>query len=154
MDIELSLETKALVTILRHITIVQKRLQLFIAELEHRATIHDVSKLSFDEFAGFVEINKIAREHPYGSKEYKDSLKGNETIKLHFSRNTHHPEYWGKGVEDMGIFDLIEMTIDWMAAAETYGQTTFEESLDIQQKRFNLSDKHMWLIKLIAKELQ
>ena len=155
MDFEaLPDEIKALVTIQRHITIVQKYLTRLSNRLAERALEHDLSKLSKDEFAGFVEINQIARLHPYGSPEYKASLAGNKTIDLHFSRNSHHPEYHPNGIDDMGLFDLIEMVIDWGAASLTYGQTNLQDSLVIQQKRFNLDDKMMWLINLIIEELE
>lgn len=151
---EVSDEGKTLITILRHVGVVRERLLRFVQQLQYRAEVHDISKLSLEEFQGFIEINRIAREHPYGSEEYKNSLKGNQVIKLHFSRNSHHPEFYKDGIYEMSIFDFIEMTIDWLAAAQTYGQTSFEESLPIQAKRFNLQEKHIWLIKLIAKELE
>jgi len=155
MDFEqLSPEIAALVTIQRHITTVQKHLNKFVARLQQRSIEHDLSKLSKDEFAGFVEVNQIARLHPYGSQEYKDSLKGNQTIALHFSRNSHHPEYHPNSVNDMTILDWIELVTDWKAASETYGNTSFNDSLEIQRKRFKLTDAQMWLVKLIAKELE
>ena len=147
-------DVAALVTIQRHITTVQKYLNVIISRLQTRSLEHDLSKLSKDEFAGFVEVNQIARLHPYGSPEYKASLAGNKTIDLHFSRNSHHPEYWPSGVDDMGLLDLIEMATDWKAASLTYGQTSLQDSLAIQQKRFNLDDKMMWLISLIIEELE
>ena len=150
----LSDEIKALVTITRHIAIVQKHLQSFIDALEKRAQLHDLSKLSLDEFGGFVEINQIAREHPYGSEEYKESLKGNETIKLHFSRNSHHPEFYPNGMADMSLLDIIEMVCDWKAASETYGQISFEDSLEIRQDRFKLTPEQLVLIRLVADLLE
>ena len=143
-------EMKALVTISRHITTVQKHLHSIIEALEKRARLHDLSKLSLDEFGGFVEINQIAREHPYGSEEYRESLKGNKTIKLHFSQNSHHPEYYPNGMADMSLLDIIEMVCDWKAASETYGQTSFEDSLEIQCKRFGLSEEQLRLIRMVV----
>ena len=155
MDFEaLPGEIKALVTIQRHITIVQKYLTRLSNRLAERAIEHDLSKLSKDELAGFVEVNQIARLHPYGSPEHKASLSGNKTIDLHFSRNSHHPEYWPNGIDDMSLLDLIELVVDWKAASLTYGQTSLQDSLAIQQKRFNLDDKMMWLISLIVEELE
>ena len=155
MDFEqLPPEISALVTIQRHITTVQKYLNIIISRLQARSIEHDLSKLNKDEFVGFVEVNQIARVHAYGSPEYKQSLAGNKTIELHFSRNSHHPEYHPNGVDDMTILDWVEMEADWKAASLTYGQTTLQESLAIQEKRFNLEDHHMWLIKMIAKELE
>jgi hypothetical protein len=156
MDFEqLSSEMAALVTIQRHIATVQKHLNKFVTRLQQRGIEHDLSKLSKDEFTGFVEVNQIARLHPFGSKEYNNSLKDNKTIALHFSRNSHHPEYHIKhGVNDMTMLDWIEMVTDWKAASETYGNTSFNDALEIQRKRFRLTDAQMWLVGLIAKELE
>lgn len=151
---ELTQEAKTLITIFRHVAIVRKNLAKISNALNERARVHDLSKFSEDEFAGFVEVNRIAREHPYGSKEYVESLKDNKVIELHFSRNSHHHEYYPHGVADMSLLDIIEMVADWKAASETYGQTSFADALEFQRKRFDLTDSQMWLIRLIAKELE
>ena len=145
----LSDEVKALVTIQRHIVTVQKYLNRLSQELQRRALEHDLSKFSKGEFSGFVEVNRIAKEHPYPSP----SLKDNKTIALHFSRNRHHPEYHTNGIADMSLLDIVEMAIDWKAASETYGNNDLKAVLAKQQERFTMSDRHMWLIELILKEL-
>lgn len=146
-------EIKALVTIQRHIAIVQKYLTQLAHRLEQRALEHDLSKLSKDEFAGFVEVNRIARLYPYGSPEYKNSLEGNKAIDLHFSRNSHHPEYHKDGINDMTLLDVIEMVIDWQSASETYDKISFQEALPKHIERFNIDEKYLWLINLIHDEL-
>ena len=123
-------------------------------ELERRANEHDQSKYREDEFSGFVQINKIAREYPYGSDEYKASLKEVDAVDLHYSRNDHHPEHFSGNVLDMNFFQLVEMVCDWKAASESYGQTSFGESLRIQKERFKLDDKQFFVIQLIAEALQ
>ena len=150
----MSEENTTLVTILAHVRLVQKYMSRISKALEQRAIEHDISKLLSDEYKGFIEVNRVARTHAYGSDEYKASLKGNNVIKLHFSRNSHHPEYYLNGVSDMSLLDIIEMVVDWKAASETYGQTSFEDSISIQKDRFGLSDEQLYLIRLIAKELE
>ena len=147
-------ETKALATILRHRGLIQKYLYGLSRKLEACAVEHDLSKLGVDEFAGFVKINKVAREYPYGSKEYKASLKGNNIINLHFSRNRHHPEYHDAQVADMGLLDIIEMVCDWKSASTVYGKTTLLEALEVQIERFDLTKEHLYLIKLIIEEIE
>lgn len=149
----MSEEAIALVVITRHITLVQAYLSRFLSVLQQRMVEHDLSKLSSDEFNGFVKINRAAREHKYGSAEYRASLKKADATKLHYSRNSHHPEYHENGIEDMSFFDIIEMVIDWKAASITYGQSSFEESLEINKDRFSLTKEQLYLIRLIAKEL-
>ena len=151
---EPSEETKTLVTILRHVGIVRRNIKHFSQVLDRRAEIHDISKLSLEEFRGFVEVNQIARQYPFGSKEYKESLKDNNVINLHFSRNSHHPEFYPNGIDDMSLLDIIEMVCDWKAASETYGQTSFTDALAIQADRFKINKEQWYLIGLIAKELE
>lgn len=63
------------------------------AELQRRVTVHDLSKLRDDEFAGFSRINAAARVHKFGSPEYAEGMaRERGVIDLHFSRDSHHPE--------------------------------------------------------------
>lgn len=151
---DLTEETKTLLTILRHQALVRRYLFRLVSQLQERALLHDLSKLQLDEFTGFVEINRVAREHKFGSPEYKASLGTNEAVKLHLSRNSHHPEFYRDGIKDMSLLDLVEMVIDWLAASETYGQISFGESLQIQKERFGMSDEQYRLIQLIAEEVK
>lgn len=152
----ISEETQTLITIMAHIAFVQRSLDALIRKLQDRSSCHDASKFWKDEFQGFIQINKTAREHKYGSPEYQASLKAVEPnpVELHYSRNRHHPEHHENGIDDMGLVDLIEMVADWKAASLTYGNTSFDESLEISIKRFDLRPEQIYLVKLIAKELE
>lgn len=151
--IKVSEEIKTLITMLRHRIAVQRHLRRISQQIEARIVEHDSSKFQEDEFEGFVEINIVARTHPYGSQEYKDSISHNNAVELHRQRNRHHPEYHQTGVEDMTLVELIEMVCDWKAASETYGQTSFQESLSIQAKRFNLTPEQEYVVGLIARSI-
>lgn len=143
-------ETKTLATILRHQKQVSFLLRELAREFERRADLHDESKLQLDELEGFIEVNRIARQFPFGSPEYKQSLKDNKTIDLHFSRNSHHPEYWPDGVESMSFIDFTEMACDWIAANKTYNTTSWQEAITRQRERFNLTDSQLAFIALIS----
>lgn len=143
-------ETKTLATILRHQKQVSFLLRELAREFEKRADIHDMSKLGLDELEGFIEVNRIARQYPFGSTEYKDSLKDNKAIELHFSRNSHHPEYYKEGgVNAMSFMDFIEMVVDWVAANKTYGTTEWGDVIKVQKERFNLTNCQLALIGFI-----
>lgn len=133
-------EIKALLTIMRHRETVADFLTALSDYFRYRAREHDRSKLKFDEFAGFARINVVARNHAYGTPEYDASMeeakKPGGCIHTHFGRNAHHPEFH-QSEKDMGLFDLMEMVIDWKAASMTYGTNTLAESLPIQLERFN-----------------
>ena len=154
MKSEIGEEAQTISTILRHIGLVSSYLRRLAYALEERADIHDLSKFSGEEFAGFVEINRIARTCAFGSPEYKRSIQGNNTVSLHYSHSSHHPEHYENGITDMSLIDLIEMVTDWKAASITYGQTSLQESLEIQVKRFNLGAKDLHLIELVLNELE
>lgn len=143
-------ETRTLATMIRHRAQVAFLLRELAREFERRADQHDLSKFELDEIEGFVEINRIAREHPYGSPEYNASIKDNKAVDLHYSRNSHHPEYHHlAGVNGMSFPDFVEMTMDWMAATKTYGTSKIEDVLVKQKKRFRLTDCQMAMIALI-----
>ena len=152
MDFEqLPPEIAALVTIQRHITTVQKYLNIIIGRVQSRSIEHDLSKLSKAEFVGFVELNHIRQNEVYGTPRYHALIEENRAVELHITKNSHHPEFYPlNGVDDMTILDWIEMVTDWKAG-ETYGSPI---DLEHNKQRFNLSDNHMWLIRLILKELE
>lgn len=151
---ELNEVSKTIVKILSHNLLVASYLGRLADLIKGRVLVHDSSKFSDDEFIGFVHINQIAREHEYGSPEYMKSIKETNTVALHYSRNPHHPEHHPNGIDDMSLFDIIEMVADWKAASETYGQTSLEDALATHTERFGLRDEHLYLIRLIINALE
>jgi hypothetical protein len=151
-------------TMQRHITVVQRGMQSIAHEIERRGLIHDDSKFSDQEFPGFARINHIARMHPYGSAEYRSSMKAEKaTIERHYSENSHHPEnhdvehlaqnHGFYGAEIMGWLDIIEMVCDWRSAYLTYGsEGTWEENLLKQRLRYEgwFSPAQWWLVEQVS----
>ena len=144
-------EAKVLATLARHRQLVTFFLREMARRLEARADLHDQTKYAPDEFEIFVEIQKIARTEKYGSPNYMESLK---KLGLHYERNSHHPEHWPNGVNDMGLLDFLEMAADWLAANSTYEDATLEEAQEVNAKRFELKPEHEYLIGLIFGELR
>lgn len=144
---------RALATIIRHRDMVRLNVKKLTDELSTRALAHDLSKLMVDEIDGFVKINKAARENAYGSPEYEASFRAAKEpggcIALHFSRNSHHPEFHGHE-RDMGFLDLIEMVLDWKAASDTYGQNTLRGGLAVHRRRFEFEPEQWWLIEQVV----
>lgn len=141
-------------TMTLHVNAVQRGMQAAAHALERRALIHDQSKLLADEFAAFSRINRAAREHPYGSEEYRAGLRAEkETIDRHYERNSHHPEHTLLPATGMSWLDVVEMVCDWRSAYRTYGsQGTWEENLDRQRERYGalLSPAQWWLIDQVS----
>ncbi len=134
-----------LASLVRHQKHLEANIEKLIGELSYRAKMHDQSKLSKDEFSGFVNIHNVARNNPIGSPEYEASMRTATCIQRHFTKNSHHPEYHSS-VEDMGWLDIIEMVLDWKAAADTYGMVTVRDSLDYQFNRHKFTSEQKWLI--------
>ena len=159
-------------TVAQHRDYVRVAIQRVTQELERRALAHDLSKLNEDEFAGFSRINRAAREHPYGSEQYRAGLRQEKpTIDLHYSRNSHHPEFHrdqgGKPdptdpsvnigglcvAGSMGFLDIIEMVCDWRGAYLGYGsQGSWQENMERQRKRYEgwFTVGQWWLINQVA----
>lgn len=134
---------------IRHKQFVEEGISFVTNELERRATVHDASKLLRDEFEGFAAISHMATVNRFGTPEYDENLKSQqETIDLHYSRNSHHPE---KTI--MNFLDVIEMVCDWWGARKGYNDPrSWEESyrINIEKKRQYLSPEQLWLAKEVA----
>ena len=59
----------------------------------------------------------------------------------HYAQNSHHPEHYDNGINDMDLIDLIEMICDWKAASERHADGNIFESIKINKQRFNISDQ-------------
>lgn len=157
---EIEQRINVLNTMVHHRIEVQAALQSIIQALERRSLVHDVSKFREDEFEGFARINGIARRYPYGSEEYRASLKAERPIiDTHYARNSHHPEAHKPGT--MGILDIVEMVCDWHAAWRVYdGQrprelrSSWRENLEKQRERFvtsgQLTEAQWWVVRGVA----
>lgn len=154
----------------RHRDYVRAALTRVVNELEQRAIVHDASKMMDDEFSGFARINAAARVHKFGSPEYKEGMdRERETIDLHFSRNSHHPEhpaYTPVDLDDtsantyehqLTFLDVIEMVCDWHGARKGYNDSrSWKESvkLNFESKGRHLSPAQRWLAEEVAEFLE
>lgn len=142
-----------------HCRLVRSGIQQVRHELERRELHHDDSKMTLDEFAGFTRINAAAREHPFGSEEYREGLRREKpVIDLHYSRNSHHPEFHGTDAQPkgMGWLDIVEMVCDWRGAYLAYGsQGSWQDNMEKQKQRYagSLSAEQWWLVDQVARFL-
>ena len=127
---------------LLHIKRVNELLIDAATELLRRAKVHDDSKLKSPEKETFDEYTPKLKDSTYGSDEYKELLKGLGTaLDHHYANNRHHPEHYELGVDDMDLFDLIEMFFDWKAASERHDNGSIYKSIDINENRFKISSQ-------------
>lgn len=139
---------------LKHIKRVAQLLTEASAELIRRANCHDDSKLQDPEKSIFDEMTPKLAASTYGSDEYKAFLSQMKpALDNHYSNNSHHPEHYINGVDGMSLFDLIEMFFDWKAAGERHNNGNIFKSIEINTKRFNLSDQTRNILYNTAKRM-
>jgi hypothetical protein len=120
-------------------------------ELIRRSEIHDASKLESPEKELFNEFTPKLAGCTYGSDEYMEFLTGLKVaLDHHYANNSHHPEHYRNGVDGFDLFDLIEMFFDWKAATERHNDGNIYKSIEINTKRFNLSDQLAQIFKNTA----
>lgn len=138
-----------LCSFLRHRGFVHEALTRVANEISRRAVVHDLSKMSDDEFAGFTRINAAARIHKFGSPEYREGIaRERAVIDLHFSRNSHHPEN-----PPRSFLDIIEMICDWWGARKGYDDPrSWRDTvkLNLEHKGKYLTDAQRWLAEQVA----
>lgn len=125
---------------LKHIKTVNQFLIDFSVELLNRAKVHDDSKLVSPEKELFDEMTPILEKVEYGSPEYKESLeKLKPALDHHYYVNSHHPQHYPDGINDMTLYDIVELYCDWKAAVLRTKNGDLNKSIDINTGRFNMS---------------
>lgn len=124
----------------RHIERVRNLLNSCISDLMIRGQKHDQSKLDSPEVELFTEYTPKLSACSYDSDEYKAMKKAMKpALDHHYANNSHHPEYFKNGIEDMNLLDVLEMLCDWKAASERHNDGNIRKSIEINANRFNMS---------------
>lgn len=125
---------------LKHVNEVRTNVWSLIHELDKRAQVHDASKFEEPERSIFAENTPKLAKTEYGTPEYEKLLEEvKPAIEHHYSKNTHHPEHWPHGIEDMDLLDLVEMLCDWAAATKRNKNGNIHKSIEHNEKRFNIN---------------
>jgi hypothetical protein len=121
---------------------VAARMGAVMAKLALRAQDHDASKLEEPERTAFDVVAGQLKGLTYGSDAYKANLrKIKPAIEHHYRGNSHHPEHWGRGLNDMSLLDILEMLCDWKAATLRHDDGDIMKSITHNQERFGMSDQ-------------
>ena len=140
--------------IIDHIAVVEHYLYEVVHELRARAAAHDASKLQEPELSGYVGLSEAVCGVEYGTPEYKAVLESfGNVIRHHYQHNSHHPEYYPGGVNDMSLLDVIEMMADWRAAVDRAADGDMQKSMEISKKRFGISDQLYSILVNTVREL-
>lgn len=127
---------------IEHIVSVQRNLYEMSGQLIDRAAKHDQSKLEEPELSTFAIFGPKLRATTYGSDEYETNRKKmGEALTHHYANNSHHPEHYDNGLHGMDLLDILEMLADWKAACDRHADGNIYNSLDINAKRFHMSDQ-------------
>lgn len=137
-----------------HIGKVMDLLEKIVINLESRSARHDASKLEGPEKSMYDEFTPKLRAMTYGSDEYKECLKAmGPALKHHYEANSHHPEHYENGINGMSLLDLIEMLADWKAAGMRHADGSIAQSLEVNRKRFGMSDQLFEIFQNTVREL-
>jgi hypothetical protein len=116
--------------------------------------LHDASKLTEPEKSAYDIITPKLKDSVYGSDEYRATIREMKpAIHHHYAHNTHHPEHWENGINDMSLFDLLEMICDWQAASERHTTGDIRKSLELNTERFKLEPQLVSIIKNTLMEM-
>lgn len=123
-----------------HIARVRELLTEFTLALLERSVVHDVSKLHYPEKDAFDETRGTLKDMELGSDAYQHHLASlKPVLDHHYQMNSHHPEHYEKGIDGMGLTDLVEMLYDWKASSEKYSDDNLK--LTLLKERFGLSQQ-------------
>ena len=124
----------------KHIAEVTRLIHSFVGVLLNRAESHDQSKMEDPELATFTEMTEKLASCTYGSEEYKGFLvKMKPALDHHYNQNSHHPEHYPNGIDNMTLADLVEMFMDWKAATRRTKNGDMSKSIEINAERFKMS---------------
>lgn len=133
---------------LKHVNEVRSNIWKLIEELCKRAAVHDASKFESPEKEILADnIDALGRTE-YGSPEYQELLrKVKPALDHHYSVNTHHPEHWPRGINDMDLCDVLEMLGDWLAATKRNKNGNIHTSIIKNTERFKMSPQLAEILK-------
>ena len=89
---------------------VRDKMHKVLGLLLQRVQAHDASKLESPEMEYFAKYTELLAGLTYGSDEYKRVMaEMKPAIEHHYAKNSHHPEHYKNGINDMTLVDLIVM---------------------------------------------
>ena len=139
----------------KHIEKVRKYIRFFTDKLTTRGELHDASKLETPEVELFAEHTDNLNKIEYGSNEYKTELEAlKPALDHHYAVNRHHPQHFPDGINGMNLIDLIELMADWKASTERQKAGNLLKSIEINAKRFSMSNQLTQILINTAKVME
>lgn len=103
---------------------------------------HDKTKITNkEEHDAYEDMYNIAEKCGKDSVEYKE-LRENyaSIIEGHNKTNRHHPEFFTGKENEMNLFDLMEILIDWKLDCDEDGEDVHNFITNKMQKEYHMSD--------------
>ena len=128
--------------IVLHKQSVKVGIQRIIDELADRAEKHDDDKFETEVFDSFYNALDKFINTKFGERNWELAMDEiGDSLFKHYSASPHHAQHYENGINGTNLLDLIEMMVDWKSASNSYGDSSFEESLRVQKKRFGIDDQ-------------
>ena len=135
---------------LTHMFWVNWYLLKFMIKLMYRGIKHDLSKFRPSEAIGFLKVIHNLKKSKFGDDLYKKSLLSIKTpLRNHYDFNSHHPQYYRKGIHQMSILDSIEMMADWRASLRRHKTGSMFNSFKVNKERFKFDNIEEKILKSI-----
>lgn len=116
-----------------------------------RCSVHDISKIqNTEEFMSLASI--VDDIDTMQNINHVLSAEQTEAIRLHWSRNSHHPEYYDNS-NDMSDLDLLEMACDCHSRSKQFGTDLLDYINAQQELRFHFDTEHLSKLKAYCKAL-
>jgi hypothetical protein len=126
----------------KHAENVLRFIKILVQELMKRGVEHDYSKMCDPELPAFTVHTPKLASCTYGSEQYKKFLEElKPALEHHYAKNRHHPEHFPDGINGMNLIDLVEMFCDWKSSSMRHNDGNLLKSIDINAKRFGMSDQ-------------
>ena len=139
--------------LIQHKQWVAENMQVAANDLFQRAAIHDNSKFEPEEFELYDKAFPDLQKYAYGSPELIAVYEQlGPALQHHLKVNRHHPEYFENGINGMNLIDVLEMVCDWLAASNR-SQTGIAKGLEINKRRYGISDQLFEIIKNTVTDL-
>jgi len=127
---------------LEHIANVEGLIHVLMGELAIRKDRHDMSKIFIEEKKIFDVYTPKLKSCTYGSEEYRQYLKEMKpALEHHYKNNSHHPEHYINGINEMDLIDICEMLCDWKAATKRHHDGDIFASILLNKNRFTISEQ-------------
>jgi len=135
---------------LLHIKKVSQNINKVSIELIKRSIKHDDSKFESPEKEELDKVVPILKQGKDAPNYEQAKIGAKKLMKVHKSKNSHHPEFYKNGVDGMNLLDLVEYISDMKAES----QDNLEETLLKNAKKYDWNEQLLNIMKNTSKVMK